>query len=142
MADPLFSLVYVSSTTDVMSTPELTALLQQCHTNNAQLGITGMLLYKDGNVMQVLEGEESTVRRVYDRISRDPRHRGLLVLHQGPLQERQFPDWTMGFRDLKATDTINTPGYSEFLNAPLTGAEFSGDPSRYQRLLMTFKKTM
>jgi hypothetical protein len=101
-----------------------------------------MLLYKDGNVMQVLEGEEAAVRTMYARISRDPRHRGLLAILQGPVNERQFPDWSMGFKDLRADDVHTTAGYSEFLNTPLTSAEFSADPSRCQKLLTTFKKSM
>jgi hypothetical protein len=48
----------------------------------------------------------------------------------------------MGFKDLKTVDMLSTPGYSEFLNTPLTDAGFSSDPTRCQRLLMTFKKNM
>jgi hypothetical protein len=101
-----------------------------------------MLLYKDGNVMQALEGEEGAVRNLYERIGRDPRHRGVQTLLQEPRERRQFPDWSMGFRDLGAGDVHATPGYNEFLNTPLTGREFSSDPSRCQRLLLTFKQSM
>jgi hypothetical protein len=82
------------------------------------------------------------VRTLYAKIRRDPRHRGLLTLLQGPLAERQFPDWSMGFNDLNTAEALSTPGYSEFLNTPLTGAEFSSDPTRCQRLLMMFKRKM
>jgi hypothetical protein len=66
----------------------------------------------------------------------------LLTLIEGPLAERQFPDWSMGFRDLTAADGSATPGYNEFLNTPLTGREFSSNPTRCQKLLTTFKKSM
>jgi hypothetical protein len=138
----MFSLVYVSSAVTPFSPAELADLLAISHLRNAPLGITGMLLYKDGNVMQVLEGDEAAVRKLYAKIMRDPRHRGVLTLIQGPVEDRQFPDWSMGFRDLTAGDMEGTPGYNEFLNTPLTGEEFSADPSRSQRLLMTFKKSM
>jgi len=138
----LHFLVYVSSTITPFSTSELVALLKKAHANNTALGVTGMLLYKDGNVMQVLEGEHDVVRDLYARISHDPRHRGLLTLLQGPLAQRQFPDWSMGFRDLSAADATSIPGYSEFLNTPLTAVEFSSDPTRCQKLLTTFKKSM
>ena len=52
--------------------------------------------------MQVLEGEESVVLGLYSRIKRDPRHRGVLTLLQGPVPDRQCPDWSMGFRDLRS----------------------------------------
>jgi hypothetical protein len=139
---PMFSLVYVSSTIAPLSPTELSELLATSHRNNATLGITGMLLYKDGNVMQVLEGEEAAVRKLYHKIGLDPRHRGLLTLAQGNVAERQFPDWSMGFRDLTSADVRATPGYNEFLNTPLTGQEFSSDPTRCQKLLTTFKQSM
>jgi hypothetical protein len=138
----MFHLIYVSSAVKPFSPSELVDILARSHANNTGLGITGMLLYKDGNVMQVLEGDEQAVRSLYARIERDPRHRGLLTLTQGQIAERQFESWSMGFRDLQAADARATPGYSEFLNSPLTGAEFAGDPSRSQRLLMTFKNKM
>lgn len=138
----VFSLVYMSSTATVLSPAELADLLAKCHVNNVALGITGMLLYKDGNVMQVLEGEEHKVRALYHKIGKDPRHRGLQTLVQGPVTTRSFPDWSMGFRTLANVAIHDAPGYSEFLNTPLTAAEFSADPTRCQRLLTTFKKNM
>jgi hypothetical protein len=138
----MFSLVYVSSATLPFSMAELLDLLARCRENNARLGVTGMLLYKDGNFMQALEGEETTVRALYARIARDPRHRNALLLLQGHREDRQFPEWTMGFRDLGSAEAVATPGYSEFLNAPLTGEEFAADPSRAQKLLLTFKRSM
>ena len=101
-----------------------------------------MLLYKDGNFMQALEGEEGAVRALYERIRVDPRHGGVITLLEDHSEERQFPDWFMGFRDLKAPEERDAPAYSEFLNTPLTGQEFSDEPTRAQKLLLTFKRTM
>lgn len=138
----MFSLLYVSSAVRPFSGSDLEELLATSRDNNARVGITGMLLYKDGNFMQVLEGEEGAVRDLYDKIGDDPRHRGEIVLREGFTEERQFPGWSMGFRDLESPGARAIPGYSGFLNTPLTGREFSGDPTRAQRLLLTFKKTM
>lgn len=138
----MFFLIYVSSAVMPFSRSELVELLAKSHENNAALDVSGMLLYKDGNFMQVLEGEEEVVRNLYAKIGLDPRHRGLLIILQGSLEERQFPDWSMGFRDLNAADAISTPGYNEFLNTPLTDEKFSLDPTRSQKLLMVFKKSM
>jgi Sensors of blue-light using FAD len=138
----MFFLVYVSSATRPFSREDLRVLLETCRKNNAELGVTGMLLYKDGNFMQVLEGDEGAVRGLYARIAADPRHGGEITLQQGFAEGRQFPDWSMGFRDLDSPEAHADQGYNEFLNAPLTGREFSGDPSRAQKLLITFKRTM
>jgi hypothetical protein len=138
----MFFNVYVSSATELFSRSELSDLLAQSRANNARSGITGMLLYKDGNFMQALEGEERAVRSLYDKIGRDRRHRGMITILEGPLVERQFPDWSMAFCDLNSPAVHATPGYSEFLNTPLTGEEFSSAPKNSQKLLMMFKQNM
>jgi len=137
----LFFIIYVSSATHPFTNAELLELLTKCRDNNTRLEVTGMLLYKDGNFMQVLEGEEATVRALYAKVERDPRHGGVITLLQGHGEERQFPDWSMGFRDLNSPEAIATPGYSEFLNTPLTGEACLADPTRCQKLLLSFKKS-
>lgn len=137
----MFFLIYVSSANKPFSQYELLSLLEKCRDNNSKLEITGMLLYKDGNFMQILEGEEPAVRLLYNKISVDSRHRGEIILLQGTLAERQFPAWSMGFRDLNSSDAL-VPGYNEFLNTNLTGEEFSASPTRAQKLLLMFKKNM
>jgi hypothetical protein len=134
----MFSLTYVSSAARLLTARELRDLLERCVANNRPRNVTGMLLYKDGNFMQVLEGDELVVKALHDTISLDPRHRGLITLLRGMTPGRQFPEWSMGFRDL-GSDLDNPEGYSEFLNIPLTGKEFKSDPSKAQKLLLTFK---
>jgi hypothetical protein len=136
----MFSLIYVSSASRPFSVSELQILLNNCRENNAQLGITGMLLYKDGNFMQVLEGEEEAVSKLAAKIHKDSRHKGMITLYKGFSGERQFPDWSMGFCDLGSADAQNLAGYSDFLNTPLTGSEFLANPSRAKKLLLIFKK--
>lgn len=142
MERQVFFLTYVSTATRSLSKADLDELLAQCRKNNSELGITGMLLYKDGNFMQVLEGEEGTVRSLYAKIGDDPRHKGEILLQQGTVEERQFAGWSMGYRDLGSSETRSDPDYSEFLNTPLTGQEFTSKPSRAQKLLLSFKKNM
>lgn len=138
----MFHIVYASSAVHPFTKPELQALLEQARPNNAKLGLTGMLLYKDGNFMQALEGEKEAVMKLVTTIERDPRHKGFLILLRGTSEERLFPDWTMGFRDLTDHNAAKAPGYTEFLNTPLTDAEFSRDPNRCMKMLLLFKKNM
>jgi hypothetical protein len=138
----IYSLVYVSSATSLFSRSELVDILEQSRRNNAAMDVSGMLLYKEGNLMQVLEGERAAVESLYAKIGRDPRHKGLLMLLDEVRKERQFADWSMAFTDLEGAEAKATPGYSQFLGTPLTGAEFGSDPSLCQRLLTTFKQNM
>ena len=136
----MFSLVYVSTAAERVSKAELLDILARSRAANAEAGITGMLLYKDGSFMQVLEGEEAAVRDLYARIRRDPRHLGIVTLVEGEREERSFGDWSMGFQDLGAPEARKVPGYSEFLDIPLTAEEFSKDPAQSERLLWAFKR--
>ncbi len=138
----MISLTYVSSALDFFSQKELVTLLETSRHNNSRAGITGMLLYKDGNFMQVIEGGEMEIHNLHAKISRDPRHAGLITLTEKTIQQRQFSDWQMGFKNLSDPAVRSLPGYSEFLNTPLTGEEFASNPSRAERLLQTFKAKM
>jgi len=138
----LFQIVYLSSATALLTRAELLDLLEKGRRRNAKIGITGLLLCKDVNMMHALEGKEETVKALYKKICRDRRHRRIIPLIQTPIQERQFPDWSMAFRDLDAADDRDIPGYSEFLNTPLTEKEFSSDLTRCQKLLLLFKRNM
>jgi len=138
----MYSLTYVSSATIPFEQQDLRRLLTQCNITNQAAGVTGMLLYKDGNFMQVLEGEEASVRGAYAKIERDVRHHGLITLLQGPTKERAFPTWSMGFRDLTRQPVSVPDGYNEFMNLTFTGAEFTDNPTQAQALLRLFKQGM
>jgi len=137
----MITLVYVSSAVKPFSKSELVELLAQARRKNTRLGVTGLLLYRDGNFMQALEGEDKTVLALSDTIAADRRHKGLITLYKAPISERQFRDWAMGFHDLRSTEVSKIPGFSDFLNTPLTGAEFSSDPTQCEKLMLCFKRT-
>lgn len=138
----VYSLVYVSTATQLLTQDDLDDILATAHRHNGELGVTGALLYIDGNIMQVLEGEEQTVRDLYTRIAVDPRHHGLITIWEGDRPERQFPSWTMAYRNLDLDDD-KLSGYSEFLNTRRTdNQDFGPSPSVCQRLLMSFRRTL
>lgn len=104
-------IVYISRFRVAPNQEQLTELLLQARARNNQLRITGILLYADGRVVQVLEGEEQAVREVFAAISRDPRHYQVVTLVDGPLAARQFPDWSMGFIAASAAEMAHITGY-------------------------------
>ena len=90
-------LLYVSNTAQPVSVGDLDDILTASRRNNAQLGITGLLLFIDDGFLQVLEGEESAVREVYARVASDPRHGNATVMLDREVPVRAFPEWSMGF---------------------------------------------
>ncbi|HTU44043.1 MAG TPA: BLUF domain-containing protein [Bryobacteraceae bacterium] len=138
----LVSLVYVSSATREFQQPELLEVLRTARNNNQRLDITGMLLYKDGNFMQVLEGPREALSGLMSSIERDSRHRGMIVLIKKPIEERQFANWSMAFKDLNEISLADKAGYSPFLSESLLEEEFQTKPERCYKLLLHFKKNI
>lgn len=142
LAGTMHHLVYVSSAALPFSDLDLVDLLVRSRRSNHARRITGMLLYKDGNFMQCLEGDRAVIDELYGRIRDDARHRGCIVLTSGPLAERRFDDWSMGFRKLDDPQLRELAGYAEFMNLPLTSEAYRGDGSRCMKLLDTFRRNM
>ncbi len=137
--DPLCQLAYVSSAAHLMSLDELTALLDQSRRKNDRLGITGMLLYKDGSFLQVLEGDPDAVRTLYQHIQRDERHIKVKTLFDEPVRARDFPQWSMGFQNLDGLDLARIDGYSDFFDNPVTARAYFSDRTRAKKLLLLFR---
>ncbi|MDO9017261.1 MAG: BLUF domain-containing protein [Deltaproteobacteria bacterium] len=114
--EALAFMVYGSASVGQMDERALLDLLQQCRDNNARLGITGLLLHRNGNFLQVLEGPPDVIRSLYHRIRVDARHRGCFTLSEGTLSERMFPTWSMAFRraaQLSDEDRAEVEGWME-----------------------------
>ena len=96
-AAPLSHVLYLSSATQLFSQHELAELLTVSRRNNKRDGVTGVMLYDDGTIIQVIEGPTSAVEATWKRISRDPRHKNIIVLTKGPISHCVFDGWDLGF---------------------------------------------
>ena len=105
---------YVSRASKAMTQEALLALLQQCLANNEASGVTGMLLYGNDTFVQVIEGEEDVLNTVVDKIQKDPRHSEIHFLYRKPLEQRQYTDWSMGFKRVSTQGLDSMAGSSAF----------------------------
>ena len=112
----LYSLAYESQASVPLTAPDLLELLSRSRENNARTGVTGILLYRHGTFLQVLEGPHAEVDALYATIARDDRHREVSTLLAEDRAERRFPDWTMGFADVDG-ELGDVDGYNDVLNA-------------------------
>lgn len=135
----MHSLVYVSTATSLLSKEDLVKLLTKSMEKNRRLNVTGMLLYKEGNFLQLIEGECKVVTALFDEIKVDPRHYDAIVLLNEETGTRLFADWSMGFRNLDDTDLNVMPGYSKYMNTPLVAESFGNNPSAVLELMSMFK---
>lgn len=98
-------LLYLSDATWPLTHDELEGIRLVSEQNNQALDVTGVLFYSSGHFVQLLEGDEHVIRRLFDRIACDRRHHHVRLLIERPASERIFADWSMGLLDLG--------GYSE-----------------------------
>jgi len=110
----MIEITYVSRATEPMPAEQLLALLQQCRKNNTARGVTGMLVYGNATFLQALEGEETILDGLVERIRKDPRHTDIQLLRRGPIANRQYSDWSMGFKRVSDTELKRVEGLRNF----------------------------
>lgn len=129
----IFQLVYFSEAADDLSYTDIKEILEVSRTHNAKAEITGLLIYKDGHFLQLLEGTEDKVRVTLERIRHDDRNYKVKVLIEGPTKQRLFPTWSMAFHDGDIASNPN-PSVEHLFAAPKTMK-----PSDIMPLLRTFR---
>lgn len=112
-ANRMIHLIYVSSATRPMGEQDLLDLLAQSRSRNLRQQVTGMLVYRDGAFLQVLEGEAADVQEIYRSIVVDDRNTGHYLIAKESITERNFPNWSMGFEDLTQCPADELEGYSD-----------------------------
>ena len=138
-SDHLFHLGYVSTETRDLGSAGMVKLLTEARRINTSRDITGLLLHRDRSFYQVLEGAEDIVRQTFDSIEKDKRHTAIDVLFEGEVDEREFPDWQMGFLNLDGVDIETLQGYSDFLSREDNAKDFLENLSRGKRLALMFR---
>jgi hypothetical protein len=135
--DTLTHLIYASTSPHEFDKQELLLLLEKARAANAQVGVTGMLLCEAHNFFQVLEGPESAVVPLFDKISTDKRHQGIVQIIREPIAERSFGDWTMSFSDITCEEVRTIDGLNDFFEENSVFSQL--DSGRAKKLLTAFQ---
>lgn len=134
----LIHLIYVSSAIGELSSEQLKAIMASSVRHNLANGLTGLLLYRRGSFMQVLEGEQATVVETYRRIARDTRHFQLIELVREQIAERSFERWSMGFRELDDSDLVSNPAFAPLLAEGFDAQAIGAKPGRALTVMKSF----
>ena len=112
--------VYLSRATQAMSHDDLTTLIEGCVDHNRQNDLTGLLMYKgplssegDAYFLQLLEGPSIRLEQLKTKIKSDARHTDFIVLEEGEVESRIFPDWSMGLRHVDDVKYSSLEGYAD-----------------------------
>jgi hypothetical protein len=113
-------LVYVSKAVVHLDKQQLLDLVARSQEKNTQSAVTGILLVSNGYFFQMLEGEESVVRQLFERIKLDKRHEQVALLLAYEVRQRRTPTWDML---LLISSNDNETQANEKINALLALAE-------------------
>ncbi|MFD2935188.1 BLUF domain-containing protein [Spirosoma flavum] len=113
-----YCIVYLSSSKGLFSEEQLARILQQSRQNNRAVGITGILLYFNGCIIQVLEGAEERVKALYKVISQDSQHTQVISLYSYPIEKRTFSDWSMGYTTITSSEFNHLKDQLPFIYDP------------------------
>jgi len=135
----LKQLIYISQETAPLSDQDLLDLLRVSRQRNQQNNLTGMLVYRNSIFLQVIEGEEDDLEPVWASIQADRRHTNIVLIWFVPIAARDFPDWSMGFKNLSGQDFSQQPGYTPFMEEDFPVESLSAKPGRALDFLLTLK---
>ena len=128
----LHRLIYLSSAVGVLRADELDRILLRSKASNSGAGITGLLLFHEGSFLQMIEGPAAGVTSLMQKIRRDRRHSGIIMLQSGACAERIFPDSPLHYvapRNLSAgekqafTDLRHAVQARPMLGLPIPGSD-------------------
>ncbi|MEO8861690.1 MAG: BLUF domain-containing protein [Ginsengibacter sp.] len=112
----MHTLIYLSASSSLFSNEEIIDILNTSRLNNSRLDITGLLLYHEGSILQILEGEKEVIHALFNKISLDSRHKGVIKVLDNNIKERSFADWSMGFKQISNYDWSELKGYLDIDN--------------------------
>ncbi len=138
----LAHLAYVSARKNNCTEEEIEKILISCKKNNPPLDITGVLLYSENKFIQYVEGESTSLMKLYDKIKKDVRHDKAVMISYSPISSRIFPSWHMGSRKIASNEigflTDITDGDKDVFEKIMNDEEAEG--AKVQSLLMKFFK--
>lgn len=97
----IFAIAYVSNARTDLTMTEIDELFKFVIDFNTKNTITGILLYKEGDFMQIIEGTKKSIVNLYNRILNDNRHKNVITLYNNTIEGRIFESYETGFTVLK-----------------------------------------
>lgn len=134
-------LIYRSVATKEFWPDDLFALIEKSRTNNESRDITGMLLFHEGQFLQLLEGPKDAVEARFEIVKDDPRHEQVEVLLKQDSHGRDFPEWTMGYERLDEAWHVPRE-WATILESDFTSDSLTAHPSQVRELLLSFRYTV
>lgn len=106
LSPALYEVLYVSTLAPNQPTSVVAEIAGRARVVNAELDVTGLLIFDGQRFCQQLEGPKKAVLKLIERIRNDPRHVNVEVLHHGPLAGRRFQRFSLAFSTVEDADAL------------------------------------
>lgn len=135
-------ILYRSQAVQLLTSGQLTELVEQSRQWNEQYHITGLLCYADsGHFVQVIEGPAQHVQALFVKIRQDRRHQHVTLLSDKASATRWFPDWQMALTEAHPHDYFWLLGYLEARGHNLVRPQLPVNDPQLLQLLQQFSLT-
>ncbi len=102
----LYEIIYCSALAPEEQVTVIAKILAHARVFNFERAITGLLVFDGLRFLQHFEGPQAEVEALMDRIARDPRHVDVQVLYQGPLAQRRYERFDLGYAEPDDAETV------------------------------------
>ena len=102
----LHEVLYVSTMAPAAPISIVADIAPKARVANKAKEITGLLIFDGMRFCQQLEGGRREVLALTERIRQDPRHTNVEILHHGPLAERRFRRFSLGYASIDEIDEL------------------------------------
>ena len=102
----LHEVLYVSTLSPDSPVKVVSQIAVKARIANEAAGVTGLLVFDGMRFCQQIEGPRKPVLALIERIRHDPRHVNVEILHHGPLAERRFRRFSLGYVTMDDVDVL------------------------------------
>ncbi|MFN4761503.1 BLUF domain-containing protein [Gillisia sp. Q332] len=92
-----YAIVYVSTASKDLKDSEIKNILEESVAWNNGHDLTGILLYSEGNFFQIIEGEESVIKDLFESIKQDSRHIDVLQIFGKEIHKKAYDGYKADF---------------------------------------------
>lgn len=95
----MLQICYASTSTsdDAQLLQDVRDILSEARDFNTLHEVSGVLYFADRHYFQCLEGDESILRQLMSKLSKDTRHTNIKVFETKTIQEAHFKTWSMKY---------------------------------------------
>ena len=124
----MFELTYRSVALNKINSVEITKILNISREFNLKNNITGCLLFYKNEFVQILEGEQDVIEKLYAKIEKDKRHSNVTLIAKKVKNERTFKNWAMAYHEI-TNDDISEISKMLFVNNFIALCEIAEKPT-------------